>query len=168
MRVATNSPGGLTYRTCEGGDEAALFAARRGDATPPTYAAVIADLSAQMVADDAGNPGPDGGAVGVRVLIAEEDGVTLGVVRVDFDTNPRPTVSAWTVPTVPAEFVLALVGDGQVYARDCGAEAVDVEAHVRAFTDYGGNAHAAEVRYWTADPIPEYPLGLPRDLTYNL
>ncbi len=169
------APNDTMYRTCLAGDESVIYEALR---TPggPGYAAVRAAVDSQLD-DDLGLDALHGGRgyqsqdAGKRVLVAECGKQIIGHVEVTLNANRSALVEGWTVPgTCHPEEVLTLVADMQAYARDCGAVRAMVKAHVRVFVVEPGvfgieteaqHRVAAEVREWTAQPIPQ------RELIYD-
>ena len=152
MRIRAND--GTYYRRCEGGDEAAIHAAMRAnDSDPPAYTAVIDGLSAQIVTDydtdylvlsDS-----------TRVLIAVEGNRVIGLAEAVI-VGTVATVSAWAHPTQHPDRALDFAGDALGWLRNIGVTSATVRVH------------CTRLKEWAVDPIPEHPLGLPRDLTYEL
>ena len=169
MRIHT--PDGVVYRCCVAGDEREIYDALRGSG--PTYDDVRKDVSGQLAADDDCDYRTL--AAGKRVVVAVRQGVVVAFVEITLawaTTCWKAEVEAWTVPRrCHPEQVLDCVGDALAWLRDIGVERAVVTAHVRAWSGVAPGTEEtieapARVATWTADPIPEHPLGLPRNLTY--
>ncbi len=170
MRIYT--PDGVIYRRCIAGDEREMHAAVRGSG--PSYRDVLDGLSAQLAADDDDDYRTL--AAGKRVVVAVRQSVFVAFVEITLAraerTRWKAEVEGWTVPgRCHPEQVLDCVGDALVWLRDIGAARAIVTAHVRGWSGAApGTEETTETparrATWTADPIPDHPLGLPRNLTY--
>ena len=153
MRMTAND--GTSYRLCAAGDEASIHAAKRAFGDAPRYTDLIESLSDQLQADETDDYME--ARAGKRVLIVIERSRTIGFVEVEIMGDDEPaTVAAWACPGCHPDRSLDFAGDALGWLVNIGVQAAAVQAHVSD----------GRVASWTADPIPQNPLGLPRDLTF--
>ena len=139
------SDGSITWRTCAPSDLDDMVVAMG-----TRLKAALDALDEQLHVDGGADYLDDPAGTGRRVLVAEREGASIGIVTASIDADRHVTVEALTIPgRCPPDEAMTLAVHAVEWLRGLGVEQVEVTARVRGGDD----------QTWTVtapiDPMPD-------------